>query len=200
MARIIFNNTTDYEVVFSIVERMYSDIINLNDCDCNSPNTPSIEKAAIYITGANINRKYNQTERFKSNVKAAYLLLINIAPINYSYLNVFKVDFGYFNTDMYQDIQNGFLPEFEYSKLVSKTDESLEVDMTIEARNKFIIIRVPKDIQVYGEWKNTDNNFGTVGDSIIRPHFTKYNYNYYMSRNPFIFDTTDTTITLLNDL
>lgn len=200
MARIIFNNTTDYDVVLSIVERMYSDVINVNDCSCDNPNSRTIEKASVYITAAYINKKYNETERFKANTKAAYLLLINIAPVNYSYLNVFRVDYGYFNTDTYQDIQNGFLPEFEFSKLISKDDTIIEVDMTISARNKYIIIKVPTSIQLYSEWKNTDNNFGTVGDSIIRPSFTKYNYNYYMSRNPFIFDTTNTTITLLNDL
>lgn len=200
MDKIVFNNTTDFDIVFSIVERMYSDVVNTINGSCKTSSRSAIEEASVFITAAYINKKYSETERFNANTRAAYLLLFDIAPFNYSYMNVFRVDYGYFETDIYQDINNGFIPDFEYSKLISKNDNTIEVDMTISSRNKYIAIRVPREIQLYNEWKNTDNNFGTVGDYVMRPYFNKYNYNYYLSRGRFIFDTTDTTIILLNDI
>lgn len=63
------------------------------------------------------------------------------------------------------------------------------------ANNKFNVIRYPNTQSVKTAWKNTEENFGTIPDSIYRTIITIGTNLYIVSRVAMSLDSTNTTLT-----
>lgn len=103
--------------------------------------------------------------------------------------------FGYFDIDPYGSNYESL--NYQFSLQLEENQNSYDLNFTSLANLKFLVVREPLTQEIKTNWKNTDNNFGTIPDTVLRAPEVQGNYRYYLTRVRFLLDSNDSTINFM---
>lgn len=200
MAKIIFDENTDYDFVKNLCDLILSDTLSHNQ-DFSSQQRDELQMARLFLRGAEEAKSNSETYRYQSFVKASYLILYPYSLYIESTGGGGQVmlQWGYFSSDQFTAISSGVVPAFPYSMQVSSGIRNFTLDFTSQAEFQYLVVRYPSNVKNMTSYRNGETNTGTIPDTIFREIFTKDGYKYVMTRLPFVFNTNN-QITFRNDV
>lgn len=200
MAKIIFDENTDYDFVKNLCDRIISDTLSHN-LDFSSQQRDELQMARIYLRGAEEAKSNSETYRYQSFVKASYLILYPFSQYTEATGSGSQVviQWGYFNSDQFPLISSGVVPEFQYSMKANFNTTSLILEFTDQAEYKYLAIRYPSNMPNMTSYINGDTNSGTIPDTVFMEILSIDGYKYITTRLPFVFNINN-KITFRNDI
>lgn len=83
MSKVIFDDNTDYQDVYSIDKRMFSDIQANRNC-CGNLEATALCKSSAYLKAADLADISGETQKFNDAVKISYLTLYPFQKYDYN--------------------------------------------------------------------------------------------------------------------
>lgn len=103
---------------------------------------------------------------------------------------------GYFDVDPYPNLSIGIDNlSYQINENITSGASIIITYPTAATNNKYWVLRYPATEADMNSWKNTDQSFGAIPDSVQWPTFVQNSFKYVVSRNGESLDASATTLT-----